>query len=176
MKRIAIPGLLVCLICLLTLRSFGTAHPAAPVEPAPKESAVRLTVSKDDEFHINNEEPKPVGGMEHKFKVNDDRKHHVLVLFKAGGVQATEANPRPDGRCILRLMVDGNEKAATHLEFHRANVRGSGLECKDASLVWLWEDVPAGEHRVWVDGATSGAGSRLSCFGSTRSLILVEVP
>jgi hypothetical protein len=72
-------------------------------------------------------------------------------------------------------MIDNDQVSTASIEFHRAN-QGDVLESKDASLVYTWDNIPAGLHRVWVKWDVSGANCEVSKHFNGRSLTMVELP
>jgi hypothetical protein len=92
----------------------------------------------------------------------------VLVLFKAGGVQAYPGN---NARAYFRLLIDGNEKALSTQEFHNG-----GWELRDASLLWLESSLAVGNHVFKVQWRRGESGRVNACwYGDLRSLIVVNL-
>jgi hypothetical protein len=92
----------------------------------------------------------------------------VLVLFKAGGVQAYPGN---NARAYFRLLIDGNEKALSTQEFHNG-----GWELRDASLLWLESSLAVGNHVFKVQWRRGESGRVNACWhGDLRSLIVVNL-
>jgi hypothetical protein len=92
----------------------------------------------------------------------------VLVLFKAGGVQAYPGN---NVRAYFRLLIDGNQKALATQEFHNR-----GWELRDASLMWLESSLAVGNHVFKVQWRRAEPGRVTACwYRDLRSLIVVNL-
>jgi hypothetical protein len=131
-----------------------------------------------NEIQTNNDNFQPMPDMLLKFSTTpraDGKKRTGLVLFQVGSVDATAKNDRSDARAAFVLKVDGKAVAETHLEFQNAHSENT-LGSRDGALVWLWKDIPDGEHVVGVEWHNSGAEVRACRFGSSRSLVIVELP
>jgi hypothetical protein len=97
----------------------------------------------------------------------------VLVLFKAGGVQAqrAQADAEKNVRAYFRLLIDGNDKATATQEFHN-----DGWELRDVSLVWLESSLAVGNHEFKVQWRRGEHGRVTACwYGDLRSLIVVNL-
>lgn len=89
----------------------------------------------------------------------------VLVLFKAGGVQATSTNVR----ARFRLLIDNIEKAFTLHEFHN-----SGWELRDVALMWL-DSLTAGNHVFKVQWRAESGTVGACWYGDLRSLVVINL-
>jgi hypothetical protein len=96
----------------------------------------------------------------------------VLVLFKAGGVQSVSEPPElTQIRGYFRLLIDGNEKGLTTLEFHN-----KGWELRDVSLVWMESSLAVGNHEFKVQWRRAEEGKVSACFyDALRSLIVIRL-
>ena len=96
----------------------------------------------------------------------------VLVLFKAGGVQSVSEPPElTQIRGYFRLLIDGNEKGLTTLEFHNR-----GWELRDVSLVWMESSLAVGNHEFKVQWRRAEEGKVSACFyDALRSLIVIRL-
>ena len=96
----------------------------------------------------------------------------VLVLFKAGGVQSVSEPPElTQIRGYFRLLIDGNEKGLTTLEFHN-----QGWELRDVSLVWMESSLAVGNHEFKVQWRRAEEGKVSACFyDALRSLIVIRL-
>jgi hypothetical protein len=97
--------------------------------------------------------------------VTTDISGPVLVLFKAGGVQALPVN----SRARFRLLIDNIEKAFTLHEFNN-----NGWELRDVALMWL-DSLAAGNHVFKVQWRAESGTVGACWYGDLRSLIVINL-
>lgn len=91
----------------------------------------------------------------------------MLLLFKAGGVQAYSGTKR----LYFRIVLDGSQQTLCAHEFHN-----SGWELRDVTLVHLATGVRSGNHNLWVEWRLD-AGARAQCclYQDNRVLMGIEL-
>jgi cytoskeletal protein CcmA (bactofilin family) len=95
----------------------------------------------------------------------------VLVLFKAGGVQCTDApNDNKLARARFKLLIDNVDKATTIHEFNQ-----NGWELRDVTLHFL-DTLTAGSHTIKIQWYIETGVKLTACwYGDLRSLIVIEL-
>ena len=90
----------------------------------------------------------------------------VLVLFKTSGVQGLG---QATVRGHFKLLVDGVPQSYAEQEFHN-----NGWELRDVALMTLIA-LTAGNHTISVQWRSDGGELHACYYGSTRSIIAVEL-
>ncbi len=122
---------------------------------------VRIQVAATDSLRITSDTWTDMPQM----IVTTDISGPVLVLFKAGGVQALPVN----SRARFRLLIDNIEKAFTLHEFNN-----NGWELRDVALMWL-DSLAAGNHVFKVQWRAESGTVGACWYGDLRSLIVINL-